>query len=62
MKHKKATGPDGLSLEFYHHFWPLICDELMSLFHAFYVGKIDLSGFRHGIFTLLHKCADSTKI
>ena len=31
MAKGKAPGPDGLSIEFYTHYWPIVKDEVASM-------------------------------
>jgi hypothetical protein len=37
MKHNKAPRPDGFPAEFYHVFWSLIKDDLMTSIHEIYL-------------------------
>ena len=40
----KCPGSDGLSVEFYLHFWPLLGDEMVSSFdYVFTHGKLNIT-------------------
>lgn len=62
MKHNKAPGPDGFPIEFYQHFLPLICVDIMALFDEFYHGKLDLACLNYGFILLLPKCPGADRI
>ena len=57
MRHNKAPGPDGFPIEFYQHFWPLVCGDLCALFREFDEGTLDIARFNYGVISLLPKCA-----
>jgi hypothetical protein len=42
MEKKKATGPDGMPVEFYQTCWEFIKDDISDLFSNFYVGSLDI--------------------
>jgi hypothetical protein len=62
MKHNKAPGPDGFSVEFYQVFWSLIKDDLMAMFRDFHRGNLPLFSLNFGIITLLPKEKEVKKI
>ena len=51
----KCPGSDGLSVEFYLHFWPLLGDEMVSSFdYAFTHGKLNITQ-KQGIIKVVPK-------
>jgi hypothetical protein len=62
MEHNKAPGPDGFPTEFYQFFWDVVKQDLMSLFHEFYMGRLPIHSLNFGIITLLPKISDATRI
>lgn len=62
MAHNKACGPGGFPIEFYQHFWPIICEDLLLLFKDFSNGKLDISRINYGIVTLLPRGQGANKI
>ena len=61
MKNGSCPGSDGLTIEFYKVFWPLIKEFLLPSFNsAFETGKMSQSQ-RKAIITLIHKGKDLTK-
>jgi hypothetical protein len=61
-EHNKAPGPDGFPVEFYQFFWDVVKQDLMSLFHEFYMGRLPIHSLNFGIITLLPKISDATRI
>jgi hypothetical protein len=55
MKHNKAPGPDGFPIEFYHVFWSLIKDDLMTVFRDFHSGQLPIFSLNFAIITLIPK-------
>ena len=40
MKRNKSPGLDGISIDFYEHFWPLLGDLLVDTFNESFENKI----------------------
>ena len=60
MENNKSPGVDGLSTNFYRHFWPLFSDKLLLVYnYAFYSGCLSVSQHR-GIISLVFKKGDRT--
>ena len=60
MENDKSPGIDGLTSNFYKHFWPLFGNSLTRVFnYAFLAGRLSVSQ-RRGIITLLFKKGDRT--
>ena len=60
MENNKSPGCDGLTSNFYKHFWPILGAELTRVYnHAFENGLLTVSQ-RRGIITLLFKKGDRT--
>ena len=60
MENDKSPGIDGLTTNFYKHFWPLIANSLTRVYnYAFLVGNLSVSQ-RRGIISLLFKKGDRT--
>ena len=58
MENDKSPGIDGLTTNFYKHFWPLIADSVTQVYnYAFRVGHLTVLQ-RHGIISLLFKKGD----
>jgi hypothetical protein len=51
----KASGPDGLFILFYQHFWPIVKDDVVRLFRAFHEGKLQISMLNKEMVCLLPK-------
>lgn len=62
MAHNKASGPDGFPIEFYQRFWPIVCNDLLTMFKDFNLGKLDNSRFNYGVITMLPKGQGANKI
>ena len=55
MENNKSPGVDGLSTNFYKHFWPLFSDKLLLVYnYAFEAGCLSVSQ-RRGIISLVFK-------
>ena len=55
---RKAPGPDGIVLEFYKTYWPLLGAEFTSMVNAsIHEGRLPL-GVTQGMIVLLHKGGD----
>ena len=60
MENNKSPGVDGLSTNFYKHFWPLFSDRLLLVYnYAFDSGCLSVSQ-RRGIISLVFKKGDRT--
>ena len=60
MENNKSPGGDGLSTNFYKHFWPLFSDKLLLVYnYAFDSGCLSVSQ-RRGIISLVFKKGDRT--
>lgn len=51
MKKGKSPGNDGLSVEFYLHFWDIIADSLLELFKECIDGKEMSTSMKQGVIT-----------
>ena len=58
MQKNKAPGSDGISIEFYQMFWPLIKDLLLESLNECYVSGAMSYTQRKGTITLLFKKGD----
>ena len=55
MPRNKSPGLDGLTAEFYRHFWDLLCDDLLGVYNSvFSSGRLSASQ-RCGVVRLLYK-------
>ena len=62
MENNKSPGLDGLSTNFYKHFWPLLGSELTNIYnYAYDHGHLSLSQQRR-VITLLFKKEDRTRV
>lgn len=55
MKSGSAPGPDGLPVEFYRHFWSILCGPLTRIVNTFLDSGRVPSSFKHGRVILLPK-------
>ena len=55
MKKNKSPGLDGISIEFYKKFWPLIGNLLVKVFNNSYENGILTESQRVSVFTLIFK-------
>jgi hypothetical protein len=58
MRSDASPGPDGFSPGFFKHFWPVVRDDLMSLFEAFQSGDVQLHPLNQAHMVLLPKRDD----
>ena len=62
MDNNKSPGLDGLSTNFYKHFWPILGHELTHVYNfAFDHGKLPLTQ-RRGVISLLFKKGDRSQL
>jgi hypothetical protein len=61
MDKNKASGPDGIPIEFYQHYWDLVKHDVLEMFTDFYEGTLDIKRLNYGIITLLPKVKDAEK-
>ena len=62
MENNKSAGLDGLSTNFYKHFWPILGPELTRIYnYAYDHGQLSLSQ-RREVISLLFKKGDRTKL
>jgi hypothetical protein len=62
MDKNKASGPDGIPIEFYQHCWGILKYDVLEMFADFYDGTLDIRRLNYGIITLLPKSKDARKI
>ena len=62
MKRNKAPGLDGISIEFYPHFWPLIGELLIVVFNESFDNQILPSSKHSAVLSLSVKKDDSQNI
>lgn len=58
----KAAGPDKIPIEFYQHCWEIVKNDIITLFHDFFNGDVDISRINYGVITLLPKIKEAEKI
>ena len=60
MENNKSPGFDGLTTNFYKHFWPILSEKLTRVYnYAFQTGRLTVSQ-RRGVISLLFKKGDRT--
>ena len=62
MKRNKSPGLDGISIEFYEHFWPLIGDLLVDTYNESFENKILPDSQRSAVLSLIFKKGDTEDI
>ena len=62
MAKGKAPGPDGLSIEFYTHCWPIVKDEVVSLLREMFSTQTIHPQIKTGYLTLIHKKGQKNEI
>jgi exonuclease III len=55
MKSDTAPGPDGLPVQFFKKFWPLIRMGVLHIINDFLLGRIDISRLNFGVLSLIPK-------
>ena len=58
MAHGKAPGCDGLPMEFYVKFWPVLGDDLVRVFNSSFSSGLLSSSQRRGVISLSYKKGD----
>ena len=58
MKKNKSPGLDGISVEFYQKFWPLIRNLMLDVFNDSYKNDLVPVSQRVSVFTLIFKKED----
>ena len=58
----KAPGPDGFNLRIYQHFWPILQQDFINIFQAFYDGNLHLTQFNRAYIVLRPKIAGARRI
>ena len=62
MENNRSPGIDGLTSNFYKHFWPILGSDIKQLFnYSFQHGQLTRTQ-RRGIITLIFKKGDCTKL
>ena len=62
MENNKSPGFDGLTTNFYKHFWPILGPELTQVFKFAFNNGTLTSTQRRGIITLIFKKGDRTRL
>ena len=62
MKKNKSPGLDGISIEFYIQFWPLLGNLLVDMFNECYKTGMLPDSLRNSVFTLIFKKGDAKKL
>lgn len=62
MAKNKSPGSDGITVEFYQHFWHLLKNILFKLFKAIEKENIMTRTMRHGIISLIYKKGDKRQL
>lgn len=55
MSNDKASGPDGLPVEFYKSFWQIVKNDLTHLIAAFYTDTGNIKALNKATITLIPK-------
>jgi Reverse transcriptase (RNA-dependent DNA polymerase) len=58
----KAVGPDEFPIEFFHHYWDIIWEDLYRAVSAFYHNKLDLWRINEAYIALIPKKSSATII
>lgn len=58
MSKNKTPGSDGLTTEFYLHFWDIFCDIFLNIFKTIKEENIMARSMRHGHISLIYKKGD----
>ena len=55
MRNGTAPGPDGLSIEFYKEFWPLLRNDIKEMLDELHEGSLDLWRLNYRVIILIPK-------
>ena len=55
MRNGTAPGPDGLSIEFYKEFWPLLRNDIKEMLDELHEGSLGLWRLNYGVIILIPK-------
>ncbi|KAK1297873.1 hypothetical protein QJS10_CPB14g00976 [Acorus calamus] len=58
----KAPGPDGFGLRFFQEFWGIVKDDLMEMFHNFFVSSNGIGGLNATFLVLIPKQEGAVEI
>jgi len=62
MNKQKSPGSDGLTVEFYLHFWTNIGDILLEIYNEINKDNEMARSMKHGLITLIYKKGDKRKL
>jgi len=62
MAKNKSPGSDGLTVEFYLHFWQLLKDILFKVYKTVENENVMTRSMRHGIISLIYKKGDRRQL
>ena len=62
MENNKSPGIDGLTSNFYKHFWPILGPDITQVFNYCFQHGLLTRTQRRGIITLIYKKGDRTKL
>uniref|UniRef100_A0A8I6WDK1 Reverse transcriptase domain-containing protein n=1 Tax=Hordeum vulgare subsp. vulgare TaxID=112509 RepID=A0A8I6WDK1_HORVV len=62
MAASRALGPNNIPAEFYQVCWDIVKNDIMSLFHHFHRGALDVKCLNYGVITLLPKVSGAGRI
>jgi hypothetical protein len=57
-----APGPDGLPVQFYKQFWPLLKSAVLQILNDFALGRVDIARLNFGILSLIPKVPGAENI
>lgn len=55
LAHNKASGPDGLTMEFAQHFWPIIKPDVLGIFEKFQRHELDFTTLNRANISMIPK-------
>ena len=62
MEPNKSPGIDGLTVNFYQHFWDILAPELTAVYNYVYTSGLLSLSQRRGVITLVFKKGDRTRL